>query len=74
MLPEAEALSAQLRITAETGLTALRDLDSGTPTGDSDYAARLSLLANADTTHGALQLVVVEHVRRLVEAAHTRRW
>ena len=74
MLPEAEALSAQLRITAETGLTALRDLDSGTLTGDSDYAARLSLLANADTTHGALQLVVVEHVRRLVEAAHTRRW
>ena len=74
MLPEAEALSAQLRITAETGLTALKDLDSGTQTGDSDYAARLSLLVNADTTHGALQLVVVEHVRRLVEAAHTRRW
>jgi len=74
MLPEAEALSAQLQITAETGLAALRDIDSGTPTGDSDYAARLSILANADTAHGALQLVVVEHVRRLVEAAYTHRW
>ena len=74
MLPEAEALSAQLRITAETGLAALRDIDSGTPTGNSDYAASLSILANADTTHGALHLVVVEHVRRLVEAAYAHRW
>jgi hypothetical protein len=71
MLPEAEALSGQLRITAEVGLAALRDIDATTPTGDREYDARLLMLERGETSQGALQLMVVEHVRRLVDAAHT---
>ena len=73
MLPEAEARSAQLRTTAEVALAALRDIDADAPTGDSEYADRLSMLERADAPHGALQLMVVGHVRRLVDAAHRSR-
>ena len=73
MLPEAESLSAQLRTTAEVGLDALRDIDADAPTGDREHTARLSMLERADTPRGALRLMVVEHVRRLVDAAHASR-
>ena len=73
MLPEAEALSAQLRSTAEVGLAALRDLDAGTPTAEQDHVGRVSTLDGADTQHGALQLMVVGHIRRLVAAADAGR-
>jgi hexosaminidase len=73
MLPEAEALSAQLRTTAEVGMAALGDIDAGAPTSDREYASRLSRLERADIQHGALQLMVVETVRRLVDAARTGR-
>ena len=69
MLPEAAALSAQLRTTAVVGLEALEDVATGAATSDAVHADRTSQLEDAAEPHGALQLMVVEHVGRLVDAA-----
>lgn len=69
MLPEAEALSAQLRAAAETALAALDDIESRRRTPAAEVAARSDVLDGVEQQHGALQLMVVAPVRRLVEAA-----
>jgi len=69
MLPEAAALSAQLRSAAETGLAALADLESRRRTPAPEVVARRDVLDGVEQQHGALQVMVAAPVRRLVEAA-----
>jgi len=74
MLPEAEALSAQLRVVAELGLAALADLEAEPRTVSEQTGARRVALDEAEQSHGALQITVVAPVRRLVEAAGKPLW
>ena len=69
MLPEAEALSAQLRTAAEAGLAALDDIESRHRTPAPEVAARIDVLDGLEQQHGALQVMVAAPVQRLVEAA-----
>lgn len=69
MLPEAEALSAQLRTAARTGLVALDDIESRRRPSPAEQAARAAALDGADVEHGALRVMMVAPVRKLVEAA-----
>jgi len=69
MLPEAEALSAQLRTVALTGLAALDDVESGRRASSADDVAREAALEGAEQQHGALQVMVVAPVRKLAVAA-----
>jgi hexosaminidase len=74
MLPEAEALSAQLRVVAELGLAALADLEAEPRTVSEQTEARRAALDEAEQPWGALQIMVVAPVRRLVEAAGKPLW
>ena len=68
LLPEAEVLSANLRAVAETGLQALDDIDQRRPVADPVHRRRVSILEEASEPHGALQLMIVESVHKLVNA------
>jgi hypothetical protein len=69
MLPEAEVLSVQLRTAAETALAALDDIESGRRPSAAEQASRADALGVAEQQHGALQVMVVAPIRRLVAAA-----
>ncbi len=68
LLPEAEALSANLRAVAETGLQALDDIDQQRTVAEAEHQRRVSILEEASEQHGALQLMIVESVHKLVNA------
>jgi len=70
MLPEAEALSAQLAGAAEVGIAALDAIESGQALPTGNRASREQVLEAADEQHGALRIMIVEAVRRLLETAH----
>jgi hexosaminidase len=69
MLPEAEALSTQLRTVARIGLAALEDMGSGRRPSAAEQVARGEALDGVDVAHGALRVMVVVPVQRLVAAA-----